>query len=288
MERSKTPLPSPFGVQTAITFYRIRFGEHHYGADWHDFPELLYVEEGFHRVLVDGELFELKEGDAILYAPNAYHTGPSQSKALVNIISFETDFVNLSQICNRIIPLNALQKQLLSRIMAQGLECFAPASKESGLCGLVLREGVDALQLMRLKNNLELLLIELYGTQAKKRSQKNTSNQENFKAEQLSHITDYLRDNLQLAPTQEQIAAKCGISVSALKTLFRNQLGCGPITYQLSLRVGEAKRMIRESSLNFTQIAEQLGFGSIHHFSKIFKEKTGLSPREYAKTVYKK
>ena len=283
MERSKTPLHAPFCVQTAITFYRIRFGKHHYGADWHDFPELLYVEEGIHRVLVDGELFELKEGDAILYAPNAYHTGPTPSKALVSIVSFETDFANLSAICNRVLSLNTLQKQLLSRIMKEGLEGFVPASKERGLHGLVARKEMGALQLMRLKNNLELLLIELYEAQTKKKSTKNGSNQENFKTEQLRRITDYLRDNLRLAPTQEQIARACGISVSALKSLFREHLGCGPITYQLSLRIGEAKRMIRDSSLNFTQIAEQLGFGSIHHFSKIFKEKTGLSPREYAK-----
>ena len=55
--------------------------------------------------------------------------------------------------------------------------------------------------------------------------------------------------------------------------------------YFLDLKIDEAKKLISEKELSYTQIAEKLSFGSIHYFSKIFKIKTGMSPREYDRSV---
>ena len=61
--------------------------------------------------------------------------------------------------------------------------------------------------------------------------------------------------------------------------------GKGIMEYYLDLKMEEAKKLVSERELTFTRIAEQLCFGSIHYFSKIFKVKTGMSPRDYAKLV---
>ena len=44
-----------------------------------------------------------------------------------------------------------------------------------------------------------------------------------------------------------------------------------------------AKELIRTSAMNFTEIAEAVGFESLHYFSRVFKARTGLSPSQYAK-----
>ena len=49
--------------------------------------------------------------------------------------------------------------------------------------------------------------------------------------------------------------------------------------------VQAARRMIREGRLNFTQIAARLGFQSPHYFSRRFRQATGMSPSEYARSV---
>ena len=46
-----------------------------------------------------------------------------------------------------------------------------------------------------------------------------------------------------------------------------------------------AKQMIRENHYNFTQIADTLGFSSIHYFSRQFKRITGMTPSEYASSI---
>ena len=41
----------------------------------------------------------------------------------------------------------------------------------------------------------------------------------------------------------------------------------------------------REGTMNFSQIAAQLNYSTIHHFSRQFKDKFGMSPSEYAKSI---
>jgi transcriptional regulator GlxA family with amidase domain len=56
------------------------------------------------------------------------------------------------------------------------------------------------------------------------------------------------------------------------------------VEYINNVRVKEAQRLLRESKLKVTQIAEHVGFESIVHFGRVFKRFTSLSPMEYKKT----
>ena len=51
------------------------------------------------------------------------------------------------------------------------------------------------------------------------------------------------------------------------------------------MKIDEAKFMIRNTSLNFTEIAMLLNFNSIHYFSKLFKKYAGKTPNEFRKEV---
>ena len=54
------------------------------------------------------------------------------------------------------------------------------------------------------------------------------------------------------------------------------------------LAVGdEAKKMITETELSFTEISDSLGFSSSAYFSRTFRKKTGLTPSEYLRKVNK-
>ena len=85
--------------------------------------------------------------------------------------------------------------------------------------------------------------------------------------------------------TLEEISHHCGMSVSALRRLCLEQCDRTPMSYFTSLKIIRAKRLIRDSSMNFTQIAEELGFHTVHYFSKRFKEITCMSPSDYARSV---
>ncbi len=46
-----------------------------------------------------------------------------------------------------------------------------------------------------------------------------------------------------------------------------------------------SKKYIRSGNMNISQIADKLGYDSIHHFSRQFKLRTGMTPTEYQKSV---
>ena len=75
------------------------------------------------------------------------------------------------------------------------------------------------------------------------------------------------------------------MSVSKLKLLFREKYGGGPINYFIELKIEKAKQLIDEGNLNLTEIAESLGFNSLHYFSRLFKKMTGISPSKYSQTT---
>ena len=82
--------------------------------------------------------------------------------------------------------------------------------------------------------------------------------------------------------TLEALAAQVNISVSQLKRTYKDQTGSSVIAYLTKVRISEAKRLIRESNHNFTQIAELTGYDNIYYFSRRFKEETKMTPTEYA------
>ena len=46
------------------------------------------------------------------------------------------------------------------------------------------------------------------------------------------------------------------------------------MAYFIQLKIEAAKRMICQTTMNYTEIAEALGYTSVHYFSKQFKNKT--------------
>jgi len=84
--------------------------------------------------------------------------------------------------------------------------------------------------------------------------------------------------------TNESLARLCGMSVVYFRKCFESVYGVSPIRYLHHLRMDKAKGMLLSDYDSITQIAQSVGYGSIYHFSKMFRAYTGVSPSEYAKS----
>lgn len=71
---------------------------------------------------------------------------------------------------------------------------------------------------------------------------------------------------------------------------YRERYGTTPYAYIIDLRINCAADLLRQygSQLTIAEIARQSGFGDPLYFSRLFKKKKGVSPREYAKGIRKK
>lgn len=277
-----TDLTDFLSVRSIVTVLHVEMAGRVARGEAHGFPELLYVRSGQHSLKLDGEPVWLEPGQLIIYAPGTFHEGFLPSDAVLNIISFDGSMPEDFPCYNRVLTLSGKQQETVSQIFAEGLSVFRVAP-ESGLSGTVPRAGIAEYALQQLKNRFELFLIELYRVEAPSTNRAPAANQEQFRAARLQQVMTFLMEHLSQPLTLADIADGCSMSVSALKLLFKEQCGCGPIAFFLQLKIREAKKLLRDSSFSVTEISERLGFQSVHYFSRLFKEKTGESPSDYAK-----
>lgn len=248
----------------------------------HPFPEIFYLSRGRHWLLIDQTEYALTAGQMIIYAPNSYHEAASRrpEDAEASVLTFDASSEILPTLYNRVISLTQKQQQVLNAVIDEGVAYFCGRNPQDTIRGMVLKEGIDPSRLWGLKKQIEFFLIDVYKTDTE---------QTHVSGKMLRHEADfertvaYLRAHLAEPLTLEQIAAACLMSVSKLKLLFREKVQMGPINYWNLLRIEEAKRLIREGQQNHTQIAEALGFSSLHYFSRLFKKVTGMTPSQYAK-----
>lgn len=81
--------------------------------------------------------------------------------------------------------------------------------------------------------------------------------------------------------TIEQLAAEFGVGTTALKTSFKTVYGVPIYQYQKDLRLQKAQRLLRETTLAISSVAAEAGYANPAKFSSAFKERFGVSPREY-------
>lgn len=80
------------------------------------------------------------------------------------------------------------------------------------------------------------------------------------------------------------LAAQLNLSISTLTRAFR-QRGLSPMRHAYSLRLDYAARLLAETpDLAIKEVAGRCGFASAAHFSRLFRQQHGVTPREYANT----
>jgi len=92
---------------------------------------------------------------------------------------------------------------------------------------------------------------------------------------------DYLCENMSKSVTLASLARKCGMSVSRLAHVFRDQVGQPPHQFLEIRRVTYARQLLELTHESVANIASEVGFPDQFHFSRRFKHFTGLSPRAY-------
>jgi len=86
----------------------------------------------------------------------------------------------------------------------------------------------------------------------------------------------------------EALARRVGMSYSVFRRTFRKFTGFAPWEYVQHMRLANARHCLATSEVSLTELADKLGFSSPFHLSLAFKEKFGISPAIWRKTVKEK
>ena len=96
----------------------------------------------------------------------------------------------------------------------------------------------------------------------------------------------YIDENFNLPEFSiSQLAEKIGISEVYLRKLFRAQYATSPAKYLISVRLKNAKKLMKYPFLTLEECALQSGFSSLQYFCRLFKKEAGISPGKYRKEL---
>ena len=98
-------------------------------------------------------------------------------------------------------------------------------------------------------------------------------------------LTHIMETNYSYNLKLEEYAKLCHRSLSKFKRDFFNHYNITPGKWLLNKRIDHAAGLLLNNSSNITQIAFDSGFEDVSHFSRVFKNKYGVSPRSYSHQV---
>ena len=140
-----------------------------------------------------------------------------------------------------------------------------------------------------IKNLLEIFLIKLYRNKdALPKSMRQSYVIDGVDVPyHVKEILEFLNNNIYGKITVSDVAQAVGKGESTVKQLFSLYRKSGIMKYYNSLKIQEARRLIRQGQYNMTQIADLLHFDNPQYFSKCFKAFTKLTPSEYKASIMK-
>ena len=96
----------------------------------------------------------------------------------------------------------------------------------------------------------------------------------------------YIDENFNLPEFSiSQLAERIEMSEVYLRKLFRAQYGISPSKYLISVRIKNAKKLMKYPFFTLEECAMQSGFSSLQYFCRLFKKETGISPGKYRKEL---
>ena len=97
----------------------------------------------------------------------------------------------------------------------------------------------------------------------------------------ISHIEAHLTENIDVTRLHEL----CGIGYTYFKQLFIRKYGLPPQRYITRLKMNIACEQLSQAMLSVSEIANQLGYGSLHYFTRQFHNEIGCAPSEYRRHI---
>jgi len=259
--------------------FDIRYLSLHLPKHTHSAYEIIFVLDGELDYFVEERTYRLTGGSILCIPANVIHQNVTADKTKYRaiMIRFSKDFIQTHMDTEdasffyscyyktRALKLNADQAEAIRDLCLQMFGEFNTKDPEfEHYCHALLVQLV-----------IKVKRISLAATEDSR------VDYPNYLHMKISKIAGHINTAYKQPITLTDVARKFGISEYYLSRNFRNVTGFSFSEYLNTTRINMAKRLLRETNLNVTRIAEETGFNTITHFGRMFKSMTGLSPKAY-------
>lgn len=243
-----------------------------FNGESHDSWECVFVLEGRAGVSSGEHIYILGPGQVIIHPPCEFHRiwNEGDIGLRIVIISFCTEHFPLTQHGVYNFPSEEQLLKVLKRIQ------FVYTRNASGQVTLS-RDDVSPAETQLAVSELENYFIKLlcHGEEV-------VSPERDKRSAIYAKALETMRENLPCRFTAQEIADRCGVSVSTLQKLFQRFTGMGMIKYYEGMVMEHAHEMI-EDGKRIKEVAIDLGYRDQNYFSTAYKRYFGMSPTKYSK-----
>jgi len=287
----KHKLANVINISKIVTMHYFEFDKNfHFSGEVHDFWEMVYVDSGEVLITADKNNYVLKHGEIIFHKPNEFHTISSNKKTPSNVfvISFATASKSMIYFKNKKMALPEHLRSYIKTLIREGRETFILPFNNPELRELQPSDNSPFGGQQIIRTTLEQLLILLIRTQEKgSKHPRIFPDKESMENHLAGAVLDLLHNNIYGEITVDEICHKLNYSKTYISKIFNQVCHCTIIDYYTDLKITEAKKLIRENAYTFTEISNMLCFNNPHYFSRVFKKRTNMTPREYSSSVGK-
>ena len=260
-----------------------------YQGEQHDFWEFIFVEKGEMIITAGENKYLLKSGETAFHRPGEFHAVATNSNTASSYIvcAFNSASTCMKYFEYKILSLNGIEKEMLYMALQQSKKVYAPLCevKPNHYQMPALDNAPFGAEQM-IQNYISIMLLNLYQRKEGKRAEQRMASYAKRAREQKlsSNVEKYLEQHIDELLKLEDIANQLGYCVSQIQKIFKAETGQSIMDYFIDLKISKAKQLIRQGNDNFTQIAAKLGYDNVNYFSRLFKQKTGITLTEYAQS----
>lgn len=261
--------------------------DYYYSGESHDFWEMVYVDKGEFVATADEREIVVHQGQAIFHKPNEFHRVASNNVIAPNIfiITFCCNSQAMHFFEKKVIDVPNKLRKNITMIIEEAQQALLLPLFNPYINKLDADHTPPAGAIQMIKLYLEQFLISLYRCASTKTNEQIPSMYQDFDDYLVQEMIGYLNKHLLHSISIAALCQEFSYSKAYLSKLFKSKTGRTILEYFTALKIAEAKRLIRETNLNISQIASQLSYESSQYFSRSFKRVTGMTPQEYRQSV---
>ncbi len=251
--------------------------------------EIMYLDRGIVDISAQTDRFRLRQGDLYVCVPekvnHAVNAGANAAHLVTVVFGSASD--RITSLCGRVFRCRNTERQLLARLLNEAAAICSSSLPNARVDEIVGRENSRLYARQMTALILEQLIIVLLRRNKEQALPVRTLSPAKLRTDRelVERIVNFMRDRVCGNLTFSDVCRYSAQSATGLKVIFKSVTGRGVMeTYRL-LKIDRAKKMLQEGQGNITQIADCLGYNSVHYFSRYFKQITGMSPSEYAASL---
>lgn len=98
-------------------------------------------------------------------------------------------------------------------------------------------------------------------------------------------VTEYIEENFSRKITISELSRLLNVCDDHCIRLFKAALSKTPSEYMIDVRLRHAMKLLSEQEETIQTISERCGFTTVSYFSKVFRERLGMTPSEFRKSI---